>query len=819
MAIGQEDRHPIVEIMQQTPDIPDTCQWVIFLRNHDELTLEMVTDRERDYMYQMYADEPRARLNLGIRRRLAPLMGNDLDKIKLMNSLLLSMPGSPVIYYGDEIGMGDNIYLGDRNGVRTPMQWSPDRNAGFSKADPQRLYLPPIMDPVYGYEVVNVEAQSRQQSSLLNWMRRILAVRKGHKALGRGALVFLKPANRKVLAYLRQYQDDVIMCVANLARAAQAVELDLSAFEGRVPVELMGRTAFPPIGKLPYLLTLPGHSFYWFSLAVGEDAPDGYKEAVPYGELPVLVLFDGWRSFFREQVVPWRIALAEKMRAQLETEILPGFLASQRWYAAKSEPIRRAALLDTAEWEAGGKRWLMALLQVSSADGLATPYFLPLALAWEDGDEEAARAHAIAKVRQQARVGVLADAFADEAFCRALVQEMGAGSQLACTHGIIRFSPTRVFAELAGENLNDLPVRAPSVQGSNTTVALGSSLFLKGYRRLQAGIGPEVEVGRFLTEVARFPNAVQVAGVVEYQGKSDAAPMALALLQGYVENQGDGWHYTLAYLERFLDECRIDPSLRRPPAEAHAAYLSLIRILGQRTGELHKALALPSGDPAFDPEPVTDDELALWVERAHQEAEATLALIERQREMLDQTTRAEADSLLNKREAIAQYFRTAVPSHLEALKTRYHGDYHLGQVLLKQNDFILIDFEGEPARPIAERRQKHSPLRDVAGMLRSFNYAAFSALAQVGVAQPVDTTAIEPFARQWEAETQRVFVETYRDTVRGSRLYPDWNEARSLLDLFLLEKACYELRYELGNRPDWVHVPLRGILELLAQGE
>ncbi|HYP67737.1 MAG TPA: maltose alpha-D-glucosyltransferase [Thiobacillaceae bacterium] len=819
MAIGQEDRHPIVEIMQQTPDIPETCQWVIFLRNHDELTLEMVTDRERDYMYQMYADEPRARLNLGIRRRLAPLMGNDPDKIKLMNSLLLSMPGSPVIYYGDEIGMGDNIYLGDRNGVRTPMQWSPDRNAGFSKADPQRLYLPPIMDAVYGYEAVNVEAQSRQQSSLLNWMRRILAVRKGHQAFGRGTLIFLKPANRKVLAYLRQHRDDVIMCVANLARAAQAVELHLSAFEGRVPVELMGRTAFPPIGKLPYLLTLPGHSFFWFSLATGEEAQAGHKEALSSKELPVLVLFDGWRSFFREQVVPWRIALAEKMRAQLETEILPDFLSSQRWYAAKGEAIRRATLLDTVEWEVGGKRWLVALIRVTAADGIAVAYFLPLALMWEAGSEEQARVRAVARVRQQARVGVLADAFADEAFCRALVQAIGTGAQLACTHGVIRFSPTRVFAELAGEALNDLPVRAPTVQGSNTTVALGSSLFLKGYRRLQAGIVPEVEVGRYLTEVARFPNAVQVAGVIEYRDKGEADTIALALLQGYVENQGDAWRYTLDYLQRFFDECRTDPSLHRPPAEAHAAYLSLIRTMGQRTGELHQALATKSGDPAFDPEPVGNEELAQWVETAHQEAEVTLALIQRQRETLDAGTRAEAENLLNKREEIAQYFRIAVPTRLEAIKTRYHGDYHLGQVLLKQNDFILIDFEGEPARPIAERRQKHSPLRDVAGMLRSFNYAAYAALIQVDGAQPGDGAAIEPFARQWEAETRRAFVEAYHDTVRASRLYPDWNEARSLLDLFLLEKACYELRYELGNRPDWVRVPLRGILELLAQGE
>src|SRR5512134_4012237 len=273
MAIAQEDRHPVVEIMQQTPDIPETCQWAIFLRNHDELTLEMVTSRERDYMYRMYAADPRARINLGIRRRLAPLMENDRDRIQLVNSLLLSMPGSPIIYYGDEIGMGDNIFLGDRNGVRTPMQWSPDRNAGFSRADPQRLYLPPIMDPVYGYEAVNVEAQLREPGSLLNWMKRMLAVRAASTAFGRGTLTFLRPGNRKIFAYLREHGDEIILCVANLARSAQPVELDLARFKGRVPVEMMGRTPFPPIGELPYLLTLPGYEFLWFRIAAPDDVP------------------------------------------------------------------------------------------------------------------------------------------------------------------------------------------------------------------------------------------------------------------------------------------------------------------------------------------------------------------------------------------------------------------------------------------------------------------------------------------------------------------------------------------------------------------
>ena len=353
MAIAQEDRYPIIEIMQQTPDIPESCQWAIFLRNHDELTLEMVTSKERDYMYTTYASDHQARINLGIRRRLAPLMENDLDRIKLMNSLLLSMPGSPILYYGDEIGMGDNFFIGDRNGVRTPMQWSPDRNAGFSRADPQRLYLPPIMDAVYGYESTNVEAQSRDPSSLLSWTKRMLAVRKTSQAFGRGSRRFLRPGNRKILAYLREFGEDTILCVANLSRSAQPVELNLAPFKGRVPVEMLGRTAFPPIGDLPYLLTISAYGFYWFRLSTDAAVPSWHEQIVSVDERPVLVLFDGWTSLFRERVVPWRIGMAEKTRTQFETDTLPRYIETQRWYAAKGTPIERARITEQVLWQEG----------------------------------------------------------------------------------------------------------------------------------------------------------------------------------------------------------------------------------------------------------------------------------------------------------------------------------------------------------------------------------------------------------------------------------------------------------------------------------
>jgi maltose alpha-D-glucosyltransferase/alpha-amylase len=271
MALRKEDRTPIVEIMRRTPEIPPQCQWAIFLRNHDELTLEMVTDEERDYMYNEYAKDRRMRINVGIRRRLAPLMDNGRRQMELMNALLMSLPGTPIIYYGDEIGMGDNVYLGDRNGVRTPMQWTADRNAGFSEADSAALFAPVIVDPPYGYQGINVNAQERTSTSLLRWMRRLIGVRRQHKSFGRGTWEPLDPHNRRVLVFLRRYEGETILCVNNLSRYAQFAELDLSEFKGCVPLELYGKSPFPKIGELPYLLTLGPHMFVWFNLMRPED--------------------------------------------------------------------------------------------------------------------------------------------------------------------------------------------------------------------------------------------------------------------------------------------------------------------------------------------------------------------------------------------------------------------------------------------------------------------------------------------------------------------------------------------------------------------
>ena len=831
MAVAEEDRFPILDIMAQTPDIPDNCQWAIFLRNHDELTLEMVTERERDYMYRTYASDQRMRINVGIRRRLAPLMDNDRRKIELVNSLLMSLIGSPIVYYGDEIGMGDNVYLGDRNGVRTPMQWSPDRNAGFSRTDPQRLYSPPIMDPIYGYAAVNVEAQSRSSGSLLNWMKRLIAVRRAHPAFGRGTLRFVRPGNRKILAYLREYQGEIILCVANLARASQPVELHLSEFKTRIPLELIGNTAFPPIGELPYLLTLPPWGFYWFALTTDAKFPRWHSERPMPAELPALVIPEGLMAALTQNEAAAQNArslLARRVREQLERDVLPLFLANQRWFAGKGAAIRSVELMQRDEWGSDTRKSLLAIVRVTLAQGERQLYSLPLSLAWEDSEFERIQSllpSTLARVRQRARVGVLYEAFWDDDFCLALLAAMGRNERRALSGGQLVFSSTDRYGKYVDSERPS--VRHPTFEQSNTLVILGERLVLKAYRRLHEGINPEIEIGRFLTEASPYRHIAPMVGALEYRA-DDGGVTAIALVQAFIENRSSGWDYTLEHLGRFLDAVRthtVDPSaagvVQSPPdvaansaAPTHAGYLALIEKLGRRTAELHAALAKPTGDAAFEPEPVTTVDLANWHGKVRDDAVATLGLLLERQRALPENLQSDIDRLLASRDTLLAMIDATVPAKVNAAKTRYHGDYHLGQVLLTTDDFVIVDFEGEPARPLRERRAKHSPLRDVAGMLRSFNYAAAVALDRATSERPDDRARLLAPLLNWRSQTIDAFRRAYVDTIRGIASYPDDDRvAAQLIQLFALEKVLYELRYELANRPDWVRIPLAGLLE------
>ncbi len=821
MAIAQEDRHPVVEILAQTPDIPPNCQWAVFLRNHDELTLEMVTSKERDYMYSMYASDARARINLGIRRRLAPLLENDLERIKLMNSLLLSMPGTPVLYYGDEIGMGDNIFLGDRDGVRTPMQWSSDRNGGFSRADPQRLYLPPIQDPIYGYEAVNVEAQAREKSSLLAWTRRLLAVRGSSQAFGRGHFTMLHPGNRKVLAYVREYDDDVLLCVANLSRMAQPVELELAAWKARVPVEMTGRTSFPPVGDLPYLLTLPGYGFFWFKLSADAPPPGWHAHRLPLDDLPVAVLFDGWNSFFRQRVVPWRISLAEKTRKQLECELLPAFMKRQRWQAAEAGGVGRVAVVESGLLQRGAQQWLLALAE-SQAGAAPSRYFLPLSLAFEDDNEERARtlsAAAVGRLREQARTGVLADAMADEAFCRALVIAIGEQRVIKTEGGSFRCIPGTRFSELVSDALHSPAPLHRLHLDIHSVSRLGDHLQLKCYRRVSPGLNPELAMGRHLTEVLQYTHSLPLAGSLEFVA-ADGTVQTLALLQRSVTHQGNAWTSTLDQCVSVL-EAAAEAGLERSATTVAQVPVERVQALARRVAELHRALARKTGSADFDPEPISTGDLQHWVGDAQAACSATVALLAQQRSRLGAGEQALSARIVEALPRLLARIEGAGHAAPAGLKTWLHGDLRLENVLVCRDDFVIVGMAGDSHQSFDERRTKRSALCDVANLLRSFGRVSHAAveLASPGLA---DRTRQASAARVWAQRVRKVFIAAYAEIAPTPGLQPGARSATtaaSLLDVFELHGALQDLHRELTLQSPGLGAALAGLAELAAPTE
>lgn len=809
MSIASEDRFPIIDIMRQTPALAPSNQWAVFLRNHDELTLEMVTDSERDLLWQAYASERRARLNLGIRRRLAPLMERDRRRIELINSILLSMPGTPVIYYGDELGMGDNLHLGDRDGVRTPMQWSSDRNGGFSRADPELLVLPPVMGTLYGYDAINVEAQTRDPHSLLNWTRRILSTRRATRVFGRGAIRFLRPGNRKILAYLRELDGETpVLCVANLSRASQAVELDLSEFAGCVPTEMTSDSPFPPIGQLPYLLTFPPYGFLWFALSEHGREPAWHQQyAEPLPEYLTLVMRRG-------ETQPGAALLDT-----LAQDALPSWLARRRWFASKERRV------DSARFDAltpiPGEPFQYAEARVA-VDGREERYVVPLASAWGSETPQPLFAQlALARVRRGHTVGLLTDAFALPSFAHGVLRQLRAGAAVPVAGGgRLEFRPEPDLARL---DPGDAPgVRWFAAEQSNSSLVIGEAIVLKIVRKLATGVHPEAEMGRHLRRIG-YRNVAPLVGEVVRIG-ADGAPHTVAILQEYVDNQGDAWTRSCDFLKRAIEELALpaanDADAAAPSAEPEMidGYATFAGIVGKRLGELHAALAQPSDDAAFAPQRVSPARVDGWIGDALGWFERAAGLLAERLDTLEGQTRAAAELLVAQRAAVAEALRALVPRELDGCCIRIHGDFHLGQVLDVQGDALLIDFEGEPARPLEQRRAQSHPLRDVAGFLRSLSYA--SAAAQFTIEKAPQQAAERKralFERFGQAAADR-FVAQYREALSAaSREFVEPRYADRLLALFLIEKASYELCYEAANRPDWLSVPANGLAALVAR--
>ena len=795
MAIAQEDRFPITDIMRQTPEIPENCQWAIFLRNHDELTLEMVTDKERDYLWETYASDRRARINLGIRRRLAPLMERDRRRIELMHSMLFTMPGTPVIYYGDEIGMGDNIYLGDRDGVRTPMQWSSDRNGGFSRSDPARLSLPVLMDPLYGYDRVNVESQLRDPNSLLNWMRRMLAVRKQYSAFGRGTVRFLRPANRKILAYLREHDGERILCVANVSRQAQAVELNLAEFAGKTPVEMSGGASFPTIGQLPYLLSLPPFGFYWFELSDGVEPPAwSTATAGMEPEHLTFVLRSGVADVLRP-------GTREKTRETLESDVLPQYIPQRRWFQGKDSAFKSARVDAAVTLESADGPVILTVCDVETDAGVEK-YTLPLAVAWDDETMPPfAPQLAMARVRQNRRVGYLTDGFAMPGLGHALMDKLRTSAVMPVERGELVFEPEGTLAAL--DLPGDAEIEWLGAEQSNSTLIVGRAVVIKLLRKLTSGAHPEAEMSRYLTR-AGFANTAPLLGEVRHVS-AEGVPTTLAIAQGYQLNQGDGWDWTLNYLDRTIDELSTMTEEEVDQAEdLFETYRIFAGNLGTRLAEMHRMLAAaPVEEGAFAPEIAGKADVTALRRSVESQVHAAFKVIEKREWGADEAE--DAATLVARRDELLALIDERAAMFDGRLRTRIHGDLHLGQVLVAGGDVVFIDFEGEPARPLEERRAKVSPLRDVAGLIRSFDYAASNLVKHRHTPRgPITEHRIDHLRDLFRAEAEQAFTAAYR---AGN---PEEVSEQNLLDLFILEKAAYEICYEAANRPAWLDVPLQG---------
>jgi maltose alpha-D-glucosyltransferase/alpha-amylase len=806
MSLQMEDRFPIIDIMDQTPAIPENCQWAMFLRNHDELTLEMVTDEERDYMWRVYANDPTARINLGIRRRLAPLLANSRRKIELLNILLFSMPGTPVIYYGDEIGMGDNVYLGDRNGVRTPMQWSADRNAGFSRANPQQLLLPIIIDPEYNYEAINVENQQKNLSSLLWWTRRVIAMRKNFKAFSRGKLEFLFPENAKVLAFLRQHENETVLVVVNLSRFSQVAELDLSRFSGCALMEVFGQNYFPPIKDSPYILTLGPHSHFWFVLGPQPESAARTEER----EIPTIRMQPSLATL-----------LNGDQRKIIEREVLPAYVRNRRWFASKARSItamRVAEQVAISSNPAAGQIWF---IEVTYRDGAPETYTLPVQITRGDAAREVAQTapHAVIARFEGTEETILQDAVWDAGFRETLFRAMAGQQRLrGATGEVIGISGTALSDPAAV-----LPSHVLGVEQSNSSMVFENKYFLKLYRKLEDGVNPDVEVTRFLSENTGFANVPAFAGAIEYRrGKNE--PTVVCAMQTAVTSEGDAWTMTLDSVSRFYErvlarkaELQSDDAAPGPLVDQliGGVYPERAKLLGQRTAELHLALASEQEDKRFAPEPFN----AMAQRSVFQNMRAMLRrsweLLGKKLPKLPANFREEAEEIFAAEKQILAQQQRILDRISGAAKIRIHGDYHLGQVLYTGKDFIILDFEGEPARALSERKLKRSALRDVAGMMRSYQYAAYSALWQPSM-RTEDIPFLERWADFWYRQMSGVFLQSYLATSAGAAFIPrDEDDLQVMLEAYLLDKAVYEVGYELNNRPDWVVIPIRGIKHIL----
>lgn len=813
LGLRTEDSYPIVDILEQTPATPQNCQWALFLRNHDELGLEMVTEEEKDYLFKAYATDPHTKYNVGIRRRLAPLLNNDRRKIELLYTILFSLPGTPVLYYGDEIGMGDNIYLGDRFGVRTPMQWSMNLNAGFSDANPQKLYLPVITDPVYRYESVNVATQSENPSSLLWWLRQVIAMRKRLSVFGRGDMKFIDSTNSKVLCFLRSHDRQRIILVANLSQFSQVTTLNLSEFKDCDVTEVFSQNRFMNVGEGQYSIIIGPYGYYWLQL----DTAEKRTKTETSGELPLLSTDLSWEKVFNSY----------NEKRHFERKILPPFMKKCRWFGGKAKAISKMGINMMIPVKVSGQTHYLTVVEVHYVQRLPELYFLPLSFAPADTVIERVEYHAqsvVCRAEIQDEVGFVMDSSYDKQFRDFLLVNMDKRARVKVDDGVLEFNSS-VFNKIVIDG--EIDSKVLKADQSNTAIIYNENYFFKFYRKLEREINPDLEIVRFLSEHTSFSNSPKYTGSVEFVDVNGKV-MVFGLLQEKVENQGDAWGMTIDSVGRFFERVITKAKKEKLPKLINKAsiafeeapeiiqefigrgfYERVVR-LGQRTAEMHLALASDSSNPAFAPEYFTANYQRSLYSSLRKLVRDRFNLLESSLPKLSPEIRELSKKLLAMENEVLDCFKEIYEVRINAIKTRIHGDYHLGQVLFTGKDFVIIDFEGEPGFSFSERRLKKNPLKDVAGMMRSFQYAAFGKILLNENYRDRDMEFLEAWAEQWQHYVGRFYFGAYLERMGLGKELSDENEI--LIRTFLIEKAIYELGYELNGRPDWVIIPLRGIL-------
>ncbi|MBJ7449569.1 MAG: maltose alpha-D-glucosyltransferase [Parachlamydiales bacterium] len=796
MSLHKEDRFPIIDIIEQTPQIPEGAQWAAFLRNHDELTLEMITDEERIDMHRAYASDPRAIIHLGIRRRLAPLLKNDRRKIELMHSLLFSIIGTPVMYYGDEIGIGDNIYLNDRDGVRTPMQWSDEHNAGFSDANPQKLYLPVVIDPQYHYQTVNVKAQDTNPSSLLAWMRRIINIRKRFLAFGRGTIQFLYPQNQKVLSFIREYEDEKILVVANLSRFSQAAQLDLSQYEGFTPQELFSGGAFPQIDKSLYSLTLSPYGFFWFSLQK-QSAPTKKKLEVP-------LIFSGNE---------WSAEFSKETRISLQTQIID-YLPSLPLFQDNKRSLESAKI--HAEFVLKGpndKHFHVLLMHLTYLDSDTFSYLLPLGMCQgEEANELLMKTPQKALCRfdfNSTKQALVYDASEDKDFVAALLPMILSEELLKSSYGQI-------------QGIDQIKIPLSDVKTDTMTVTFDEGIWyynlghylLKVYALCDEGRNPEVELGSYFSKNTEFANIFKYVGTLEAKLLPLQRPISLAtLLKVAPSYQKSALSFLLAETALFFKEKKEEFQERLAKKGALSSSLQegfnptgkFLTLMGERLAQLHMELAADVTDPAFQAEAFT-----LFYQRS---------LYQSTRKLINQTCMLirnhlsalspDVKKVLDAEPRLLEFLKPLIVDKLPAGRIRLHGNLSLYKVLYNGNDIVFTDFQGVVGRPMNERKMKASVLKDVASLQTNLYYAAYEgSLSKKG-----EFAKTKP----WIHLMTEQFHNAYLKEISGASFMPENLEVQDfLLKTHLLEKWLLLITDEIQQKNfDRVEVPVEGLLDLI----